>query len=207
MGWVEAAQKILTRESPEVACEWNSYFMRRGFRSSACFPFRELLCTILPSVSKGDSILDAGCGVGIDLLQLANEGYTNLQGIDANVEHVSAARAVMTSLGLDIPVSVGDVNALAGEYQVIMALDFMYNTSVPTVPDMLARVESHLLSGGYYAFDLFEFEREMKTSRRYYTVSEVHSAVVRSGRFSVVLTVTREFGGAKMNFYVVRRNT
>ncbi len=58
-----------------------------------------------------DSVLDAGCGIGGDLVALARAGLT-VAGVDRDPLRVEVARANLAALGLGGAVEVADVTAL-----------------------------------------------------------------------------------------------
>lgn len=60
-------------------------------------------------VEKDSKLLDIGCGNGMFLIELANEGFTNLHGVDYSEKAVELAKAIADKQNININFSVQNV--------------------------------------------------------------------------------------------------
>lgn len=72
---------------------------------------------IFPASPKSvtTKVLDAGCGIGFWLEQFANEGFTNLTGLDISEEGLRLARLRLNFLGHSFPLIRGDIEDMPFE--------------------------------------------------------------------------------------------
>ncbi|KAJ8938459.1 hypothetical protein NQ314_011496 [Rhamnusium bicolor] len=69
---------------------------------------------------KESKIVDIGCGNGMLLIELANEGYTNLHGLDYSKKAVELAKAIAEKQNINISYSECDVlEGLKDNYDII----------------------------------------------------------------------------------------
>lgn len=66
-------------------------------------------------ISSTDSIVDLGCGNGMLLIELAEEGFENLLGVDYSEAAVKLAKKVATAQNLDIKFETCDILADAAK--------------------------------------------------------------------------------------------
>lgn len=71
-----------------------------------------ILAWISKTIDKNLSIVDVGCGNGQMLIELANEGFLNLTGLDYSPKAIDLAKAVAEKRGL--PISYKVCNILEG---------------------------------------------------------------------------------------------
>ncbi|XP_076253055.1 EEF1A lysine methyltransferase 2 [Rhynchophorus ferrugineus] len=64
---------------------------------------------IIKHIPKTARIIDVGCGNGHTLIELANEGYTNLVGVDYSERAVILAQSIAENRGLNIKYSQCDI--------------------------------------------------------------------------------------------------
>jgi SAM-dependent methyltransferase len=105
--------------------------------------YRRTLSPHLPS-SKTAKILDIGCGEGLTLAFLKQEGYTHLTGLDASPENVRICR----NFGFD-NVHCHDALELetfrkGDEYDLILAMDLLEHLPKESAADFLVSVRSRL---------------------------------------------------------------
>ncbi|CAH1961961.1 unnamed protein product [Acanthoscelides obtectus] len=73
-----------------------------------------------PEIAKDSSIIDLGCGNGMFLIDLSNEGYSNLLGVDYSEKAVELSRNIATAKGYNITYKQADIlDDLEGTYKVI----------------------------------------------------------------------------------------
>ncbi|XP_023024994.1 EEF1A lysine methyltransferase 2 isoform X2 [Leptinotarsa decemlineata] len=71
-------------------------------------------------IRKYSKIVDIGCGNGVFLIELANEGYTNLTGLDYSVNAVTLAKQIAKRQDLNILYFICDIlEGLQNTYDVI----------------------------------------------------------------------------------------
>lgn len=63
------------------------------------------------AISSEDSVIDLGCGNGMLLVELAEEGFTNLTGVDYSEAAIKLAQAVSSAQQLDIKFETFDILA------------------------------------------------------------------------------------------------
>jgi 2-polyprenyl-6-hydroxyphenyl methylase/3-demethylubiquinone-9 3-methyltransferase len=93
----------------------------------------------------GRRVADVGCGAGLLAEPLARLG-ADLTGVDAAAENIEAARAHALGQGLEIDYRVGGVEALAGPYDLITAMEVVEH--VADVTAFLAGLGANLAPDG-----------------------------------------------------------
>lgn len=115
------------------------------------------LAWIADHVSNQSRILETGCGVGINLLWLYEQGFSNLAGLDHDPSAIAAAHEIAEKSGYDISYDVDDgidPASLSGRvFEVIIALNWLYHVPGLDLKNLLARYHSFLSADGYLIFD------------------------------------------------------
>nr|CAI5867654.1 unnamed protein product [Callosobruchus analis] len=62
-----------------------------------------------PEIEKDSSIIDLGCGNGMFLIELSNEGYSNLIGVDYSEKAVELSRKIANEKGCNITFKRADI--------------------------------------------------------------------------------------------------
>lgn len=81
---------------------------------------------------EGKSALDVGCGAGLLTEPLARLG-AKVTGIDASPDVIAVARDHAAKTGLDIDYRVGDVQALAGTFDLITSMEVIEHVADPGI--------------------------------------------------------------------------
>nr|CAH7748609.1 unnamed protein product [Callosobruchus chinensis]CAH7751045.1 unnamed protein product [Callosobruchus chinensis] len=77
------------------------------------------ICKTL-EIEKDSSIIDLGCGNGMFLIELSNEGYSNLLGVDYSEKAVELSRKIANEKGYNITYKQADIlEGLKGTFKVI----------------------------------------------------------------------------------------
>jgi 2-polyprenyl-6-hydroxyphenyl methylase/3-demethylubiquinone-9 3-methyltransferase len=129
-----------------------------------------LIKKISACCSKEGAILDLGCGTGAWLQRLAADGYTNLYGVDADIDSTSGVRASVSRADLnshdwcrqmgsfDLITAIEVLEHLEnpglflGQVAEILAADGRALITTPNVHSVLCRVR-YLLNGKLKQFD------------------------------------------------------
>lgn len=82
--------------------------------ATACWPaVQELRAWTESAITRGDSVLDVGCGLADAAIAIAkNQSHIAVTGIDSSVEMLDAARQRAGELGADITFQQGDATSL-----------------------------------------------------------------------------------------------
>lgn len=87
----------------------------------------EFLAESVASLDRSVAVLDVGCGTGAWLDRLADQGFTNLLGIDRDISQFGCVRARAQVLDVD---RLGEL-ASSGEYGLISAIEVIEHLSNP----------------------------------------------------------------------------
>lgn len=79
---------------------------------------------------EGKTALDVGCGAGLLAEPLARLGAT-VTGIDASPEVIAVAREHGTAMGLEIDYRAGDIQEVAGEFDLITCMEVVEHVADP----------------------------------------------------------------------------
>lgn len=79
---------------------------------------------------EGKSVLDVGCGAGLLAEPLARLGG-KVTGLDASPEVIRVARDHAAATGLEIDYRAGDVQELAGEFDLVTAMEVVEHVADP----------------------------------------------------------------------------
>jgi 2-polyprenyl-6-hydroxyphenyl methylase/3-demethylubiquinone-9 3-methyltransferase len=93
----------------------------------------------------GKSALDVGCGAGLLAEPLARLGAT-VTGIDAAPEVIAVAREHAAGQGLEIDYRVGDVQQLAGTFDLVTSMEVIEHVADPAA--FLKALAARLAPGG-----------------------------------------------------------
>jgi 2-polyprenyl-6-hydroxyphenyl methylase/3-demethylubiquinone-9 3-methyltransferase len=93
----------------------------------------------------GTSVLDVGCGAGLLAEPLARLGAT-VTGIDAAPEVIAVAREHAAGQGLEIDYRVGDVQQLAGTFDLVTSMEVIEHVADPGA--FLKALAARLAPGG-----------------------------------------------------------
>jgi 2-polyprenyl-3-methyl-5-hydroxy-6-metoxy-1,4-benzoquinol methylase len=97
---------------------------------------------LLKKYARDASILEVGCGRGIMLDYLKNQGFINIIGIDISEEQISIAKSK------NLNVQVSDVfqyfNDKKEKYDIIIALDFIEHFSKDEIIELFESFYNHL---------------------------------------------------------------
>jgi 2-polyprenyl-3-methyl-5-hydroxy-6-metoxy-1,4-benzoquinol methylase len=97
----------------------------------------------LPPIQRDAQVLDIGCGTGAWLERLADAGFSNLHGIDQNVDDFRCARATASKANLD-----HDDLALGGRrFDLITAIEVVEHLENPG--RLYTHIRELLAPGGY----------------------------------------------------------
>jgi 2-polyprenyl-6-hydroxyphenyl methylase/3-demethylubiquinone-9 3-methyltransferase len=94
---------------------------------------------------EGRTALDVGCGAGLLAEPLARLG-TKVTAIDAAPQVIAVARRHAAARGLEIDYRVGDVQQLAGKFDLITCMEVIEHVADPAV--FLAALAERLARGG-----------------------------------------------------------
>lgn len=73
------------------------------------------------NVKKDSSVIDVGCGNGMLLVDLANNGYSNLTGIDYSENAIKLAKSVADKYKVNIKFEFNNIlEGLPGQYDIIL---------------------------------------------------------------------------------------
>lgn len=108
------------------------------------------------TIAKNAKIVDIGCGNGMLLLELANEGYTNLHGVDYSQKAIELAKSIAEKHKISVNYSTCDIlEGLNDDYDVIHdkgtydAISLSENASVNR-NKYIESICKHLKSDGYF---------------------------------------------------------
>ena len=108
-------------------------------------------------LKKNDRILDLGCGAGRTTINLFNEGYNNIVGLDIADKLIDFAKKYSSEHNLNIDFAVGDATKLEYENNLFDVVIFSFN-GMQCIPGLenrkkvLKEVYRVLKPGGYYIF-------------------------------------------------------
>lgn len=102
------------------------------------------LINALPAPSSVMSVLDIGCGTGAWLDRLANHGFTNLYGIDLDVEQFGTDKATCSQANLDFD----DLGLNGKEFDLITSIEVIEHLENPG--RLLYHISNHLSPTGIF---------------------------------------------------------
>jgi hypothetical protein len=124
-------------------------------------------------VSRAAPILSIGTGVGFNLLWLAEQGFTNLQGRDIDPVAVAAGRDIAMTAGLAVRLDVDDGLAPAlpfdGPYAVIEALNWTHLVEGFDLTGLLDVYVPQLADGGAFILDTIDATYGLVAGNEYCT--------------------------------------
>ncbi len=144
---------INTDFGDKIYDEWYLTHGRFNFESP------EFVCKHIPfyesvlSLSKSDTILDAGCGIGSYTREFARKGY-HITGMDYSENFLSEAREITKSEELDIEYILGDYNEMSfeEEFSVIFFEGSFFYKSKDGLVSLLSRIYKALKPHGRLYF-------------------------------------------------------
>lgn len=198
-------------------------FRRRGERWEAMATGR-WIATNHPSTA---SVLSPGCGLGMNLFFLEQEGFRNLDGFDSDPATVSAANEIIGACSLSVRVWRDDlrnpIHLGSATYDVVMCINVLRLIEGLDFEVFLDTYLSRLKPGGSFVFDMVDASYSKHPDNAYNTAdwgkpvserrpsefrfrmsdAEVRSTCLRKG-LSIVETYTRE-QTVPLTVYVARR--
>ncbi|PIE23044.1 MAG: hypothetical protein CSA62_09135 [Planctomycetota bacterium] len=149
---------------------WHAYaYEERLSRWDLTEPY-SWLCEQLP----GDApVLDVGCGIGSNLLYLAEQGFTDLEGFDLDASAIAAGRATAPEHGHSIelwtdsglaPDAIPDK-----QYAAITSVNWTYLVDDFDFDSFLEEYARRLLPGGYLLVDAIDSAFNQHPKNRYLT--------------------------------------
>ncbi|OYQ63515.1 hypothetical protein B9G53_16605 [Pseudanabaena sp. SR411] len=102
------------------------------------------LVEFLPNISHNVSILDIGCGTGAWLERLADRGFSQLHGIDLNIEQFGCTRATCLQANLDYD----DLGLGTKKFGLISAIELVEH--LENQGRLFYHVSNHLDDNGYF---------------------------------------------------------
>ncbi len=121
-----------------------------GTGSTKKFNNPNLLISKLGHLSKNSSILDVGCGYGRSLIELENQNYTNLYGIDYSETMISIAK---TKLSGKVTLSVSEARSLGYKsnfFDVVLLFAILNCITKPTEDAKVLKESLRVLRPGGY---------------------------------------------------------
>ena len=104
----------------------------------------ENLALSLPNINSNSPILDLGCGTGAWLSRLANMGYTNLHGVDKDLNGFGCINAASYCADID----QDDLQLDVGRFDLITAIEMIEHLECPS--RLLHHVRANLAPNGYF---------------------------------------------------------
>lgn len=145
---------ILTKyETPS----WFEYIINdRQNRWDVCLPG----LWIVENISPDKNILETGCGVGFNLLWLAEQGFNKLSGFDLDSKAIKAGKEISQKAHLPVLLWVDDglsPNELPGiSYTVIIALNWTFLIENFSLNSYIKCYLPYLEEGGVFIFDMID---------------------------------------------------
>lgn len=99
----------------------------------------------LPEISYNTPILDIGCGTGAWLERLSNAGFTNLYGIDKNIEQIGTKKGTFWAADIDWDDNLGLDDK---KFSLITAIEILEHLENPG--RFYHHVSKHLADNGYF---------------------------------------------------------
>lgn len=116
----------------------------------------ESVCRIA-SLSKGSSVLDAGCGPGRISVELALLGM-NVTGVDLIQPFLDAARESAADEGVPLTLVQADLREFSAQKQFDAAVNlytsFGYCSTIEDDAKILRRIQENIKSGGFFILEL-----------------------------------------------------
>ena len=120
-------------------------------------------------VSKDAAILEMGCGIGQNLVELWRHGFYNLCGIERDEKTFYACQELINYFEIDALVENHDAceGSAWGDFDVIMPLNFTYQKDV-NLPELLVKIRSMLMSKGLLVIDIISSKLDKNKAPEYH---------------------------------------
>jgi 2-polyprenyl-3-methyl-5-hydroxy-6-metoxy-1,4-benzoquinol methylase len=122
--------------------------------------YRPFICpfdALLPLVPPGARLLDVGCGAGLFLALLADEGLIATgRGFDASEPAVALAQSMLANVPASHSVQIERRESSAGwpdeQFDAVSMIDVLHHIPRPARPQVIATVASRLKPGGVFIY-------------------------------------------------------
>ncbi len=136
---------------------WHPYAASERFRLSHVTEACDWIADHLPRSAR---IHELGCGIGLNLFWLAQQGFTQLAGSDLLPAHVQAGSEIATECGMVIVFTVDDGIIPRGiavtSTDALLALNWLYLPESFDIEAWFHRCAAVLVPGGHLVFDLID---------------------------------------------------
>ena len=114
-------------------------------------------------------ILEMGCGIGQNLVELWNHGFTNLYGIERDTGTCLACLEMMKHFGVVVEITHWDAcrDFIWDQFDIVAPLNFTYSRDVE-MPKFLEHVWDKLNPGGTLIIDVIDSEYPSDQAVAYY---------------------------------------
>jgi 2-polyprenyl-3-methyl-5-hydroxy-6-metoxy-1,4-benzoquinol methylase len=112
--------------------------------------YKKIIGNFLPK-DKKTKILDLGCGYGYFLKACRDEGYDNLEGVDATSSFADSAKKIFNLTNISIS-DAFDFLKLGNKYDVITAFDVLEHIKKDEIVDFLSLMKEGLNDHGMLLF-------------------------------------------------------
>lgn len=121
-------------------------------------------------VSKDAAILEMGCGIGQNLVELWRHGFIDLYGVEKDEATFRAALELLEYFGVKCTIDHQDADNYScgmGLFDVIMPLNFTYQKDV-NLPELLVKIRSMLMSKGLLVIDIISSKLDKNKAPEYH---------------------------------------
>ncbi|MFQ5503764.1 MAG: methyltransferase domain-containing protein [Planctomycetota bacterium] len=151
------AERILEVLEREKAPAWFAYTVRER---SERWDLTEPVAWLSERLPCDARILASGCGAGLNLLWLVEQGYAALHGFDVDPVVVRAGKALADEAGHDLRLWVDDGLDPRGipqyGFHAVLALNWTHLAPEFSLPSFLERYARHLEDGGFLVLDVID---------------------------------------------------
>lgn len=125
------------------------------------------------NLAKESVVFENGCGAGINLLWLHEQGFKNLQGTDNDPAAINAAKEIVNSSGYSIAFEVDNgINPQtlnSNSLDVIISLNWTYHAPEFDLQSFVKKHSQYLRDGGYMIFDCIDSSYNNTPNNQYKT--------------------------------------
>ncbi|WP_446811086.1 glycosyltransferase family protein [Methylomonas sp. 2BW1-5-20] len=127
---------------------------------------------IVRHIPKHSLIFETGAGCGLNLVWLAQQGFTNLYGSDVSAQSIEVGRELSARLSLTIDLWQDDglkPTTLPSNVDILLALNWTYHIEDFSLLDFLKLYRNYLVSGGFFIIDIVDKSYDLIKDNQYLT--------------------------------------
>ena len=128
---------------------WEGLYSDRDAPDTFGPPNPEII-DLIPSLPKGGSVLDLGCGEGRLVLPLAEAGF-HVKGVDVSAAGIAKAQRLAGDRNLTVDLSVADLEAFSieADYDLIISDGVFHNIHREHAERLIAEMKQRTRPGGH----------------------------------------------------------